>query len=302
MRQEGVVFGIQRFSIHDGPGIRTLVFFKGCSLNCKWCSNPESQSFKPEILFHSEKCTGCLKCAEACPQKAIRVNLGGQLVFHRDLCQGCGICAQICQVKAREIKGKKMTVQEVVDEVKKDQGFYDNSGGGVTLGGGDPLCNPEFAKSVLAGCKNSGIHTAIETAGCVKWSNFEEVLPYIDLFLFDLKQLNPEIHKEYTGVDNSLILDNLRKLTKITSGVIVRTPIIPGFNDQESQIRAIAKHVSELNIAEYHLLPYHRYGQEKYRSLGREYPFTGVRGIEDNKIQVLKKIASLENLKVFVGG
>lgn len=302
MKKEGVIFDIQRFSIHDGPGIRTLVFFKGCNLRCPWCSNPESQNFDPELFFHPEKCIGCLACINVCSQNAIKRKENGQIVFQRELCQNCGSCTLVCNAKAREMKGRKMKVQEVIDEVKKDEAFYVNSGGGVTLGGGEPLARPEFAKSILVECKKSGIHTAIETAGYVKWSNFEKVLPYTDLFLYDLKHMNPKIHKEYIGVDNSMILSNLRKLTRSTTNIIIRTPIIPGFNDQEAQILAIARFISKLNIRELHLLPYHQYGEEKYRFLGREYPFARKERIKDNKIEHFKKLACSENLKVKVGG
>lgn len=301
LNKEGIIFAIQRFSIHDGPGIRTLVFFKGCNLRCMWCSNPESQNFNPELFFHPEKCTGCLACVDVCPCNAIRRE-DGQLVFQRDLCQNCGSCTLACSTKAREMKGRKMTVQEVIEEVKKDEDFYVNSGGGVTLGGGDPLTNPEFAESILIECKKAGIHTALETAGHVSWSAFEKVLPYTDLFLYDLKHMDPGIHKEYIGVDNSVILSNLEKLAGSTTKIIVRTPIIPDFNDQDAEILKIALFISKLNISELHLLPYHRYGEDKYRFLGHKYPFAGKEGIDDTRIEQLKKIAGSGNLKVKVGG
>lgn len=302
MDKEGIVFAIQRFSIHDGPGIRTLVFFKGCSLRCKWCSNPESQNFGQELFFHPEKCTGCLACIHACPRNAISRRENGQIDFHRERCQNCGNCALVCTTKARKMEGWKMTVPEVIEEIKRDEDFYSSSGGGVTLGGGDPLTRPEFAESILMECKKAGIHTAIETAGHVDWSAIEKVLPYTDLFLYDLKHMNPNTHKANIGVDNTLILSNLEKLAKATKNIIVRTPIIPGFNDQEIEIRKIAQFVSKLNISELNLLPYHQYGVEKYRYLGREYPFAEKEKLDDAKIENLKRIAGSENLKVQVGG
>lgn len=302
MEREGIIFNIQRFSIHDGPGIRTLVFFKGCNMRCKWCCNPESQNFGPELYFYSEKCIGCLACMNVCPQGAIKSTETGQTVTLRDLCKNCGNCTLVCYTRAREMKGQKMSVQEVVDMVKKDQAFYESSGGGVTLGGGEPLLRPGFAASVLEECKKSGIHSAIETAGYVSWSSFEAVLPFTDLFLFDLKHMDSKIHEAYTGVGNEIILANLRRLSGLTTNIIVRVPIIPDFNDHDAEILKIARFVSELKIRELHLLPYHRYGEEKYRYLGREYPFAGKKNIEDRKIERLKVLACSENLSVKVGG
>ena len=302
LKQETIIFGIQRFSIHDGPGIRTLVFFKGCNLRCNWCSNPESQNFGQELFYHPEKCTKCLKCVEACPNKAIQVDEDGKIDFKRNLCRNCGKCTIVCMSKARILKGQTINVQELMKEIKKDSDFYASSGGGVTLGGGDPLTCPEFAREILIECKAAGIHTAIETAGHFDWPVFEMVLPFTDLFLFDLKHLDPEIHKVYIGVDNRLILDNLAKLAAAAKSIVVRTPVIPGFNDQEAAIRAIAEYVASLKISEYQLLPYHQYGVEKYRYLGREYQFTGDQKIDEATIKRLKQLASLDNLNVRIGG
>lgn len=301
MDNEGVIFDIQRFSIHDGPGIRTLVFFKGCNLRCKWCSNPESQNFGPELLFRPEKCTGCLACINVCPVSAISIKEDGLMVFRREICRNCGNCALVCDPKAREMKGRKVDVQEVIKEVMKDKAFYSDRGG-VTLGGGEPLARSEFAKSVLVECRKNGIHTAIETAGYVNWSSFEEVLPYTDLFLYDLKHMDPNIHKDYIGVDNSLSLSNLTRLAELTNDIIVRTPVIPGFNDQEAQIIEIAKFVLRLNIRELHLLTYHRFGEEKYRYLGRGYPLMGDETIGASRVEQLKNAACIENLIVKAGG
>jgi pyruvate formate lyase activating enzyme len=237
-----------------------------------------------------------------CPQGAIKSTETGQTVTLRDLCINCGNCTLVCYTRAREMKGQKMSVQEVVDMVKKDQVFYESSGGGVTLGGGEPLLRPGFAASVIEECKKSGIHSAIETAGHVSWSSFEVVLPFTDLFLFDLKHMDSKIHEAYTGIGNEIILANLRKLSGLTTNIIVRVPIIPDFNDHDAEILKIARFVSELKIRELHLLPYHRYGEEKYRYLGREYPFAGKKNIEDRKIERLKELACSENLSVKVGG
>lgn len=204
--------------------------------------------------------------------------------------------------KARILKGQIINVQELMKEIKKDSDFYASSGGGVTLGGGDPLTWPEFAREILIECKAAGIHTAIETAGHFDWSVFEMVLPFTDLFLFDLKHLDPEIHKAYIGADNRLIMGNLAKLAEATKNIVVRTPVIPGFNDQEPIIRAIAEHVAGLGISEYQLLPYHQFGVEKYRYLGREYQFAGDQKIDEATVKRLKQSASLDKLNVRIEG
>jgi pyruvate formate lyase activating enzyme len=198
---EGIVFDIQGFSIHDGPGIRTLVFLKGCHLRCPWCSNPESQRFEPELFFHPERCIGCHKCLQVCPQGAIRI-LDGNLSFNRSLCQNCGKCSRVCYAEARVMKGRQMTADQVVEEVLKDDLFYLNSGGGVTLGGGEPLAQADFAAEILMKCKKKGLHTTIETAGYVPWPQIEKVLPYTDLFVYDVKHMDPGKHSNIIGVDN----------------------------------------------------------------------------------------------------
>ncbi len=204
--KRGIIFNIQHYSIHDGPGIRTTVFMKGCPLRCIWCQNPESQASPPEIFFNVETCTGCGKCVQACPNGAIEI-IDGHSKTNRKLCSGSGKCAEVCPNEARSLMGRYVSAAEVFKEVDGDSIFYQRSGGGVTLSGGDPVAQPEFAISILKLCKNAGIHTAIETSGCAKWGTLKQILEYVDLVLYDFKQMDPIEHKKHTGVSNSLILE-----------------------------------------------------------------------------------------------
>lgn len=295
MSEKGMVFDIQRFSIHDGPGIRTLVFLKGCNLRCQWCSNPESQRFKLDLFYQPEKCIGCQACIEVCPQKAIVIKKR-QIFFYRELCTNCGKCAEVCYAEARIIKGKKMSVDEVLKEIIKDNNFYTRSQGGVTLGGGEPLLQADFAASILKACKRKGLQTAIETAGHVPWENIEKVIAYTDLFLYDVKHMDPKIHKQYTGVDNKLILSNLEKLVKKGVMIIVRTPVIPGFNNTKADIYNIAQHVAKLAIKKLDLLLYHSYGKNKYNLLGWDCPFNN-KMLDEKEFYKFKALVDKQGLK-----
>ena len=301
MKEEGVVFDIQRFSVHDGPGIRTLVFLKGCRLRCEWCSNPESQRFFPDLLFDPERCIGCENCFEQCPNEAIKKD-GGRLVFEKDLCVSCGQCAAECYAEARVLKGRTMHAKEVVEEVLKDEAFYTDSGGGITLSGGEPLDQADFSAAILRLCKQKGIHTAIETAGNVSWNSFKHVLPYTDLFLFDVKHTDTKKLSAFTGADAGIIHSNLEKLMQSTQNVVMRTPVIPGFNDTVDEIKTIAQFAKKLGITHLHLLPYHRFGLGKYRLMGKAYVFKGSEKLPDDCVQELKETAAKQGLSVQVGG
>ncbi|MDH2926659.1 glycyl-radical enzyme activating protein [Lonepinella koalarum] len=266
----GVIFNIQRYSLHDGPGIRTIPFFKGCPLACKWCSNPESQKPNPELMFQPDKCVHCGKCIETCQYSAI--SHSNPFFVDHDRCVDCGACAEVCPTSALFMKGKRVTVKEVIQELQKDESTYRRSGGGITLSGGEALSQPEFATELLKACKSKGWHTAIETTGLASKEVIESVFPFVDLALVDIKVINPQVHRENTGVDNRLILENVIRISYITE-TIVRIPVIIGVNNDLQSIRAIAEFTQLMhNVKAIHLLPYHNYGENKYALLGRIYP------------------------------
>lgn len=252
------IFDIQRASFVDGPGIRTTVFFKGCNLRCRWCHNPESQSTKVQMMFYKNKCTCCGKCVAVCPN-------------HMDSCDFCGKCVLYCPNDARQICGREYTVEALFDEIVKDKSFYESSGGGVTFSGGESMLQADFLCEIVKLCKENGIHTAVDTAGHVPWESFERVMPYTDVFLYDVKAYTDELHREGTGVSNRLILNNLTKLSKCFKGdIFVRIPVIPGFNGTDDEIGKIAAFVKGLGITNVELMPYHRMGEHKYDALGMD--------------------------------
>ena len=276
-QNKGLIFDIQRFSIHDGPGIRTLIFLKGCDLRCKWCSNPEGQVFEIQQLFDKRKCNLCLECVKCCPEKANKLE-NGIIVYHRDLCSLCGRCVLNCISGARNISGKWMNVSEILNIVNEDEVFFRNSGGGVTLGGGEPTYQYNFISELLQELKNLNINTAIETCGYIEWKKLERLLGKIDWIIFDLKHIDYKKHRKYTGVSNKIILENLERLLKIKKNVIVRITLIPGFNDskkEKEQIISFIRSLDETVIIDY--LDYHELGKFKYGLLDRKYEFSNRR-------------------------
>ena len=253
---KATIFDIERGSFVDGAGIRTTVFFKGCNLRCEWCHNPESQSSAPQMMFYQSKCTGCGKCKEKCPH---------QLAF----CELCGKCALYCPQDARKICGKEYTVEEVLSEILKDKAYYGESGG-VTFSGGECMLQIDFLEEILKVCKANGVHTAVDTAGNVPWEYFEKILPYTDLFLYDVKCISEDLHKEGTGVSNRLILENLQKLSNKNAEIIVRIPVIPEFNGNDYEMQKIADYLKDLRIKKVELLPYHAMGEHKWAAIGKE--------------------------------
>ena len=254
----GRVFDIQRFSLHDGPGIRTAVFFKGCPLRCAWCHNPESQRPGPELLFFAHKCMGCGRCEAVCANT------------HTDACTACGRCAAVCRSGAREISGYDISADDVLAKALRDRAFYETSGGGVTLTGGEPLMQADFAEELLTKCRANGLHTAMETCGYAPWETLARLLPLLDLLYYDIKGIDPALHKKNTGVDNGTILTNAERLKETGANVIFRMPYIPGYNDGElDAVKAFA------GAFPLQLMPYHATGEGKYRALGRTYPAAG---------------------------
>lgn len=268
---KGTIFNIQRFSVHDGPGIRTTVFLKGCSLRCFWCQNPEGIRLKSEIMFFPERCIGCGRCLTACPQRA-HVIQDGTHVYLRQKCVVCGKCTEVCYAGALMFTGKLITVDEVMEEVLRDRIFYEISGGGVTLSGGDPLIQHDFSRAILEGCKAKGLHTAIETAANCRWVDLAMLLPATDLIMMDIKHLNPHKHRKVIGVSNELILENARRLAQTSKPIIVRIPIVPTVNDTPEEIEAIVQFIGIFQNLQYlELLPFHRLSESKYHGLGLNY-------------------------------
>jgi pyruvate formate lyase activating enzyme len=279
----GSIFNIQKYSVHDGPGIRTIVFLKGCSLACQWCSNPESQSIRPQIAYNQGRCLGtdkCDWCIPACPKNAVAKGPDNRPTINRELCRSCESldCARVCPSQGIIIYGENKSVQEILDTVEQDAIFYARSGGGMTLSGGEPLMQTEFALALLREAKKRRLKTAVETCGHVPWETLREAAPLLNSVIFDIKTMDSLRHKDKTGAGNELILENLKKLlTEFPElPVLVRTPVIPGFNNTEQDAEAIGRFLKGYADVSFEALPYHRLGTQKYIFLGKEYPLGDV--------------------------
>lgn len=271
----GIVFDIRRYAIHDGPGIRTTVFLKGCALACAWCHNPESQATGFEAVLRDARCIRCGACVDACTHGAVTWTDAGP-VTDRARCTACGDCAAVCYADARERVGREMTAEAVLAEVARDEPFYGRSGGGMTLSGGEPLLQPEFAAALLRGAKARGLHTALDTCGHAPWAALDRLRGDVDLFLYDVKLLDDARHRRFTGVPNGRILANLRALSEAGHTIVLRVPVIPGVNDDDANLEALAALAAALpHLAGVDLLPYHHIGADKYARLDRAYPLPG---------------------------
>ncbi len=302
MATTGTTFDIKKFSIHDGPGIRTTVFLKGCPLGCLWCHNPESRSTKPELHFFENRCILSGDCVTVCPNNAISF-VEDIRIWDSNLCQLCGKCAEACPTEAIQLVGKDTTLEEIMTEVEKDVIYYDQSGGGVTFSGGEPLQQVDFLADLLQQCKEHEIHTVVDTSGLAAWERFEKVLPYTDLFLYDLKAMDEEKHRQFTGVSNQIILENLQKLTEAGAKVRVRIPIIPGINDDKENLLSTRAFIISLgNIQGVDLLPYHNIAADKYHRMAHEYRLQNIETPSDEEMQKLAEIFEEQGFSVKLRG
>jgi pyruvate formate lyase activating enzyme len=284
-----MVFNVQRFSLHDGPGIRTTVFLKGCPLSCWWCANPESLSPRPELGFTPARCNECKKCIEVCPEGA--VSLDRTLHIDRSRCNLCGKCLEVCYPEALTIFGREMEVEEVFELVKRDEVFYQSSGGGVTVSGGEPLMQPSFVFSLFKRCKEAGIDTCLDTSGYGSTEALRRILPVVDRVLFDIKHIDPAVHRKYTGKGNGLILRNARVVASSGVPMVCRIPLIPGVNDTRENIEGTINFLKELGSGiPVELLPYHRLGKPKYEALDKPYPMEGVEPPTRERVEEVKRI------------
>lgn len=286
IERKAFIFNKQKYNMYDGPGVRTLVFFKGCPLRCKWCSNPEGLERKYQIMFKPTTCVSCGSCVPVCPQKIHSISSSGEHIIDRSIdCIGCGQCVEACVPDALKVAGEQVPISELLEYVEQDRAFYDQSGGGVTLGGGEVTSQPEAAINLLQACKQEGLHTAIETCGYTKKETILRFADYVDLFLFDLKHIDPDRHFELTGVRNEMILENLEELIMKRNHVKVRMPMLKGINDSEAEIRGVIEFLKPFrefkNFEGIDLLPYHKLGVNKYVQLGMDYPIEGDPSLDD---------------------
>jgi len=303
MQTKGTIFDLKKFAIHDGPGIRSTVFFKGCPLRCRWCHNPEGMSPAREVMVFAQRClAACRECLELCPEKVLTKDKKG-IVLNRYLCNACGLCAAACPCEALQMAGRKVSVDQVMTELAKDAIFYQDSGGGVTFSGGEPLAQIDFLHELLLACKERGWHTTVDTCGHAPFASFEKIMPLVDLFLYDLKIIAAAKHRRLTGLPNGLILENLARLSLGASSLAIRIPLIPGRNDSQTDIKQLADFCAALpHVHPVHLLPYHRGGSGKRKRLGQADPLPGTRPPTAANMQKIKEIFRRRKLTVTLGG
>ncbi len=301
---EAVIFDIQGFSVHDGPGGRTLVFFKGCPLKCKWCCNPEGIDWGCSLMYRSSRCKRCHNCVASCPYKAITVSdESGLIEIDRQSCKGCTTheCVANCYYQALSLAGKRITLQQLLHKLERDRRFW-GRGGGVTLGGGEVMGQYEFAARLLEECYNSGMHTAIETSGYAPWRHYEKVLKYVDWVFVDLKHMSSEAHRKATGVRNELILANIKRMQRLEQlRVLVRIPVIPQFNDDDDNITKTAKFLQVIGLSEVNVLPFHRLGTSKYEQLGMPYEYGEAFASSKERMEKIQEIFRRYDIVCYAG-
>lgn len=298
----GLIFDIKKYAIHDGPGIRTVVFFKGCPLRCLWCHNPEGQNCQAELVFRQSRCIGCDECSRSCRREAISP-VGKSISLDREKCVACGVCSLACPSEALSLAGKRMSADEIIKEIEKDAAFYEESKGGVTFSGGEPLFQPVFLSALLDECRERSIHTVVDTCGFAQYGVIDGIRDKVDLFLYDLKIMDDKEHREFTGASNQRVLGNLRKLAEEGSSIVISFPIIPGINDDDENVTRTAEFVSSMpNISQVNLLPYHKAGIEKYKNLGKSYTLGRIEPPSSRKVESVKEKMEAYGLRVGVGG
>jgi pyruvate formate lyase activating enzyme len=296
---DGYIFDIKKFSINDGPGLRTTVFFQGCPLSCPWCHNPEGRSTKPVLMYRANRCALCGECVKVCNRNAIHIN--GRVITDRELCDTCGRCVTACYSDARELSGYRVSVDEIMTQIERDRPFYEQSGGGVTFSGGEPLLQPRFLKKLLLACREAGISTAVDTSGYCTWNDLESILNLTDLFLYDLKLMDDTRHRAIVGVSNRVILDNLKKLNRAGCSLYIRFPLIPSINDDEDNLRQMAAFLSDLEgIKGVELMGYHEIGLAKYEALDLNYTLKNIHPPSKEQTQEAASSLSYLGLQVKV--
>ena len=298
----GQVLDVDRFASHDGPGIRTVVFLKGCPLSCRWCHSPESQAARPQVLYQVERCTACGLCLDECPEDALSAGPDERAAIDRSRCTACGRCVEVCYPGALRLAGRSTSVAELASSIARDLPYFRSSGGGMTLSGGEPTQQPEFSYELLRACRAQGVATALETCGCAPWATLAAVASVADLVLYDIKHMDAEVHARFTGASNDVILANLERLAAFHPAVQVRVPCITGVNDDEPHMARIAGFVAGLGIRELTLLPFNAAAGAKYRWIGRRYPLEGVAAQSGETMDRLAGVGRASGLEIRVGG